>query len=159
MTEKALVKLLEEAIQLELLVADLYVFFHQTYSEDAGFWWKLSLEEKNHAALLKSGREHFLPVGQFPPELIPTTLETLSAKNRELAATIDRYRQTPPDRVEAFRYAFELENSAGELHFQHAIAEHHDSESKAMAIFRSLNSEDRDHAERIRLYMRNNGID
>lgn len=158
MTETAVAKLLEEAIQLELLVADLYVFFCQTYPEDAGFWWKLSLEEKNHAALLRSGREHFLPVGQFPAELIPSVLGTLTVKNRELAATIDRFREAHPDRAEAFRFAFELENSAGELHFQHAMADHHDSESQAMEIFRNLNRDDRDHAERIRQYMRNNKI-
>jgi len=47
-------QLIREAIQLEFNVADLYLFFHRLFPEDAGFWWSLVIEEKNHAALLKT---------------------------------------------------------------------------------------------------------
>ena len=156
MSEKDLRKLLDEAIRLELHVSDLYVLFHTLFPDDAAFWWKLSLEEKNHAALLKSGREHFLPVGQFPVELIDVTLETLVARNQELRETCSGFAATPPSRADAFRFAFALETSAGELHFQHAMEEL--PRTQAMKIFQALNNEDRDHAERIRRYMEEHGI-
>jgi len=156
MTENNLAKLLDEAIRLELLVADLYALFNEKFPEDGPFWWKLSLEEMNHAALLKSGRDHFLPVGQFPLELASSTIDILSGQNRDLVDLLDRYRHHPPSRAEAFLLAHGLETSAAELHFQHAMEKH--PQTPAMQIFRSLNSEDLDHAQRILEYMKGHGI-
>ncbi len=151
MNRQKLAALVEEATRLELLVSDLYALFHECQPADAAFWWTLSLEEKNHAALLKSGRDHFLPLGLFPVELIPSVLETLTARNNELEAAIARFRATPPSRQEALRYALALEESAAELHFQQALEEQ--GQSTVMDIFRTLNGEDHDHAERIRRYL------
>ena len=47
-------QLIQEAIQLELNIAKLYLLFHQLLPEDSTFWWKLVIEEENHAALLKT---------------------------------------------------------------------------------------------------------
>jgi len=61
-----LTKLLEEAILLELHVSKLYLLFSKLFPEDADFWWQICLEEKNHAALLKSGKTLFCHRNFFP---------------------------------------------------------------------------------------------
>jgi len=67
-------RLIDEAIKLELNMAELYLSFHNRFSEDAGFWWKLTIEEKNHASLLKSGKQYFLDAGMFSSELVGESL-------------------------------------------------------------------------------------
>ncbi|MEA3487197.1 MAG: hypothetical protein U9R20_06020 [Thermodesulfobacteriota bacterium] len=62
--------LIEESINLELNIADLYFLFHELFPEDADFWWRLVLEEKNHAALIRSGKKYFEPVNKFPRNLL-----------------------------------------------------------------------------------------
>ena len=76
MTEN-LRQLIDEAIKLELNVAEIYLGFHHRFSEDAGFWWKLVNEEKNHAGLLKNGKQFFLDAGMFPVELVGTSLDAI----------------------------------------------------------------------------------
>ena len=44
---------IDESIQLELNVAELYKIFNQEFQEDAYFWRALSEEEENHANLIK----------------------------------------------------------------------------------------------------------
>ena len=46
--------LINEAIQVELNVARLYLLFHELLPEDATFLWELVIEEENHAALLRT---------------------------------------------------------------------------------------------------------
>ena len=43
---------LDEASQLEMLVAKLYSIFEKSFSEDELFWHQLVVEERNHAALI-----------------------------------------------------------------------------------------------------------
>ncbi|MFC1541061.1 hypothetical protein ACFL50_01285 [Candidatus Latescibacterota bacterium] len=50
MAESLLKNIMEESIQLELKIAELYKLFIRTFPKDAYFWWELSEEEKNHAA-------------------------------------------------------------------------------------------------------------
>jgi hypothetical protein len=42
---------LKEAILLEINASKLYFIFANKYKEDWDFWWKLSNEELNHAAI------------------------------------------------------------------------------------------------------------
>jgi hypothetical protein len=48
-------RMLEESVQLELNFGKLYSIFADLFSEDCGFWWRLGIEENNHASLLRSG--------------------------------------------------------------------------------------------------------
>ena len=150
-------KLIEEAIQLELNVAEIYLSFHHRFPEDAGFWWKLVIEEKNHAALLRSGEQNFLDAGMFPHELVSTSLETLINVNNELKNILEQEGENPPSRAAAFSLAIRLEESAGEVHFQHAMQQA-ENPSDAIKLFQSLNESDKNHADRIRNYMQINGI-
>ena len=151
-------QLIEEAIQLELNVAEIYLSFHHRFPEDADFWWKIAIEEKNHAALLKNGKQFFLDAGMFPDELVGNSLENLINANNELKSILRQEKEAPPSRAVALNLALKLEELAGEIHFQHAMQQvEHPSE--AIQLFQNLNEDDKNHADRIRNHMRQNGIE
>ncbi len=152
-------QLIEEAIQLELNVAEIYLSFHHRFPEDAGFWWKIAIEEKNHAALLRNGKQFFLDAGMFPDELVGTSVAALVNANNELANILQQEKgDNPPSRAAALNLAVKLEELAGEAHFQNAMQQAI-YPSEAIKLFQSLNEDDKDHAERIRSYMRQHGIE
>ena len=143
--------LLEEAISLELNVSRLYKKFFDC-DEDSEFWWRLMLEEKNHAALLKTGKDYFLKM--LPSEILPESLNELVEANKTIKELIDS--KDTPSRAEKFKIALKLEESAGEIHFQNAMQK--ETSEKVLSLFQKLNEDDKDHAERIRQYMDENGI-
>ncbi len=147
--------LIDESIRLELIVAELYDIFYNAFPEDASFWWELVIEEKNHASLLKSGKDIFKPADKFPEELL-SPLKQLRDSNREIAKLVEKHRDNPPSREAAFRIAIYLEQAAGEIHYQHFMT--HDSASVLSGIFQRLNRNDKNHEERIRSYMASHGI-
>jgi hypothetical protein len=153
---KDFAEIIDESIKLELHVACLYFLFHGLFLGDADFWWKLTLEEKGHAALIRSGKEIFEPIGKFPHDLLAPGLEELIDTNNRLDALIEKFEETFPSREEAFNIAFEIEHSAGELHFQQFMDKKVDSEVDK--IFKQLNRDDLDHAKRISSYMANRGL-
>lgn len=154
--DKQLEELTEESIQLELLVSDLYLLYYELFPEDGKFWWRLVEEERNHAALIRSAREYFAPIDQFPEKLVSDNLAALKGANKELRELLATYRKNPPTRNEAFHSALKLESTAGELHFQHFLDE--TALSKVEQIFKQLNGEDQEHAKRIHQYLSENGI-
>lgn len=151
-------QLIEAAIRLELNVAKVYLNFHHAFPEDAGFWWKIAIEEEHHAALLRSGEQYFLDAGMFPSELVDTSLATLARLNGEMESLLVQENETHQSREFAFNLAIKLEESAGEVHFQHAMHET-GQPSEAIKLFQSLNEDDKNHADRIRSYMRLKGIE
>lgn len=149
-------ELIDESIDLESNVAELYLLFQANFPEDQDFWWALALEEKNHAALVRSLKEHFLPVGKIPGELLADSLETVRETNRLIRGLLDKYRQTPPSREEAFRTACRLEDGAAEVHFQDFMSKEGGSELDR--IFQRLNADDKDHGQKLRDYMKDRGF-
>ena len=159
MSKEDLRKLIDEAIQLELNVAEVYLSFHYRFPEDAGFWWKIAIEEKNHAALLRNGKQFFLDAGMFPDELVGPSLEALIDANNELERILEQEKGgNPPSRAATLNLAIKLEELAGEIHFQNAMQQAK-YPSEAIKLFQSLNEDDKDHADRIRNYMRQKGIE
>ncbi len=148
--------LLDESIELELNVADLYMIFHRTFAEDAEFWWQLTLEEKNHGALLRSGKDCFAPIGKFPVDLLSATLQELKKANTDLVTLIKQYRASPPSREAAFNVALKIERSAGEIHFQEFMEK--ETESNLAELFQQLNRDDKDHETRLRSYMEDHTV-
>ena len=148
--------LFDESIQLELNVAKLYETFYHAFPEDAHFWWKLVLEEKNHASLLQSGKDRFEPLGEFPIEMMSPSIQELKSVNSEIQDIIKKYQDTIPSREDAFNIALKLEQSAGELHFQQFMEK--ESESELDKIFQRLNRDDKDHAVKLRGYMNSHDI-
>lgn len=151
-----LLQLADEAMRLEYNVSKLYMIFRDTYPEDAAFWWELVIEESNHAALFKSGRDYFMSAGAFPEEMLPPALEELQQANQELTAAIEKYQDNPPSREETFNLALQIEMSAGEIHFQNAMTQ--STDSNILQMFQKLNQDDKDHSKRIRAYMAGNEI-
>jgi len=149
-------RLIDESIEVELNVADLYLLFHSLFPQDAKFWWQLILEEKNHAALIKSIKKTSEQLGGLPNSLFASSLKDLKDINSKIISIIKKYKFKAPSRDEAFNIAFELEESAGELHYQEFMVEKNSMEIDS--IFKKLNANDKDHAKRIRSYMERHGI-
>ncbi len=152
---KKLSQLIDESIKLELNVAEIYMVFYNTFPEDSGFWWKMALEEKSHANLIKSGRDTFLD--QFPSKLLAPSVQMLYKTNNKLTSLLKEYKKTPPSRESAFNIALDIEQSPGELHFQHAMEK--SFTSSVMKTFQELNKDKKDHFNRIRTYMSDKGIE
>ncbi len=151
-----LAAIIDESIQLELNVAALYTVFHDKLPKHQAFWWKLVLEEQNHAALIKSGKLYFEPLSQFPENLLAPKLEQLKETNNQIAAWTESYRLTHPSAEIAFNLALYLEQSAGEIHFQEFMER--EPCNNLERTFRQLNNFDQDHAKRLRQYMEEHGI-
>jgi ferritin len=148
--------LIEESINLELNVSKIYTHFYKLFPDDAAFWWKLVVEEKNHAALIRSGKEYFEPLRKFPHDLLAPLLQILKDANSKLDSLIKKYEETPPSREEALNIALTIEESAGELHFQKFMDK--EANSATDNLFKELNKGDKDHAMRISRYMEEHGI-
>lgn len=149
-------EIIDTSIALELAVADLYLLFYKIYPEDSDFWWKMSIEEKGHAALLRSGRDSFMPLQKFPEELVNNSLNKLKNSLRLITEKTNEIKENPLPRKEAFYLAVEIEESAGEHHYQEFMA---DSQDEVINnVFQKLNGADKDHRDRILSYMKEKGI-
>jgi hypothetical protein len=143
-------KMIDEAIDLELNVAELYTLFCKLFQQDFDFWWKLVEEEHNHAALLKSMKTICPVIGDFPDNFFPDKLEELTNTNKKILELIKNFKKHP-DRKAAFEAAYALEISAGEIHYQSFMMM--DKVPDDYEIFQRLNHDDKDHAVRIQNYM------
>jgi hypothetical protein len=145
---------LDEAISLEFKISELYHLFSNAFIDDREFWWQLEIEEKNHAALLKSGKK-FYEFGKFPNEIFPEKLELLQESVSKVVSILESF-NSAWTRKQAIETAIDIENSAGEIHFQNFM---HSSEQSAIAdIFKKLNRNDIDHSQRINEYKINIGM-
>ena len=148
--------LIEEAILLEQNVADLYLLFYRLFPQDSRFWWKLSLEEQNHAALLKTVFQMKETRVKVPEDFLPTQLKALKEVNQMLQESMSDM-EDAPDRVRAFHLSYAIENSAGERHYDAFMKQ--GTKSPVSEVFRKLNGDDIDHAARILQYMKENHIE
>lgn len=148
--------IIEESLNLELNISSLYTVFYGSLANDSEFWWRLVLEEKNHAALFRSGIENLELLKKFPHDILVQNIKILQEENQKLQDLVAQYKLFPPDREEAFNIALNLENSTAELHFQQFMD--NDGDCLIDKIFRELNQADKDHAIRIFKYMEEHGI-
>ncbi|NTV60955.1 MAG: rubrerythrin family protein [Chlorobiaceae bacterium] len=147
---------LEESIRLELNLASLYTIFNDSFPEDEDFWWQLAMEERGHASLLQQEKKQPQPMQFFPENLLARDLGLLQDANAKVTDLIAVFSEKTPSRFAAFNTALELELSAGEAHYQEFLDSPDSSYSSN--LFKQLNQEDRDHARRIRSYMKENNI-
>lgn len=147
-------RMLEESVQLELNVGKLYRIFANYFSEDHDFWWRLGIEENNHASLLRSGIV-FLESEAFPDNWPFANMDAIFQSNKYVNELLGIYDRKVPTRIKAFQIALELEQSAAEAHYQEAMASRGIQDSSGLiGIFRDLNGADKDHSQRIREYMK-----
>lgn len=154
--DSKLEKLLDEAINLELNVSNLYLLFFELFPKDSNFWWKLVIEEKNHASLIASIKTMSTLMDAFPKGLVPENIEQLRDSNKKVKAITEDFRKIP-SRKGAFLIAMEVEQLAGEIHCQEFIKE--DDAPEAFKVIQEINKFDIDHAERIKKYMIENNIE
>ena len=155
--EKTSIKnLLELSIGLELRMADIYKLYCDYFPEDRNFWWTLVIEEESHAALLRSGKEHYLPVDSFPETLISASLSALESSEKILRKYMEKIRDEKPDRHEAFSAAYHFENMVGELNYQLFMEKK--PASKLESVFQTLNHDSEGHTDRILNHMNEKGI-
>ncbi len=147
--------LIEEAILLELNIAELYMLFYRLFPGDSEFWWELAMEEQNHAALLKTARQMSKAEVRIPMEMLPAGVEELVSSNIRIRNAVKEF-EISPDRNRAFQFALLAENGAGELHYDTFMK--NVADSQVASVFKKLNGDDIDHAERIRKYMIDNQI-
>ena len=144
--------IVEESIKLELNVAKLYKFYSTAFPENYNFWKELSLEEKTHANLIENLRTVLLPLDKFPSEILSSSLQDLIEINDKLLSLLKEHNNKPPSKESAFNFALSFEESAGEIHFQHAMNKWYSTE--AIKVFQRFVKDDKDHGERIRSYMK-----
>lgn len=154
--ENEISQFLDETIKLELNVSELYQFYYARFPKDSQFWWSLSMEEINHASLIRTINDLIFPEGMFTIVNIEAETEKIKEINRSILSKIEEFRDNKPTRYEAFTYALTLENSSGEIHFELFMNEV--QESRVEKIFQKLNGEDKNHAKRINDYMKLNDI-
>lgn len=154
--ENEISQFLDETIKLELNVSELYQFYYARFPKDSQFWWSLSMEEINHASLIRTINDLIFPEGRFTIVNIEAETEKIKEINRSILSKIEEFRDNKPTRYEAFTYALTLENSSGEIHFELFMNEV--QESRVEKIFQKLNGEDKNHAKRINDYMKLNDI-
>ena len=147
---------LEESIALELYIGDLYQQFSVKFTEASDFWWKLSIEELNHAALIESINDVFLSENLINSDSIENQINELKEMNLQIKQHLDVFRQGTPQRDTAFQIAFEIENSIGEYHFELFMTAQPDS--TMMKIMQKLNGDDVNHANRLKQYMKATGL-
>jgi len=152
----SLSKLLEISITHEINISRLYTLFHDLFEEDEDFWWQLSIEERSHAALLRDQQSSCHTERSVPETLLASSIQDLKTSNSTLESLINEYTKKPPAREEALLTAYNLEQSVGEIHYQEFMTRKTCSLSDE--LFKQLNMEDKDHADRIKSYMLVNGF-
>lgn len=150
-----LVKIIDEAIDHELVISDLYLHFHRLFPEDRDFWWTMALEEKNHASILINIITLSKIVKKVPKSIIPR--DPLSFKQeKERVAELVHTLDPNLTREKAFQMAYDTEISSGEEHYRLFVNNH--SEQDVFKVFQQLSKQDNDHAARILEYALLHGI-
>jgi hypothetical protein len=147
--------IIEQAIEFERGLAELYLAFHHLHPQDSDFWWELSLAELSHASLLESGRQLF--DSDLEEETIRTDFELLVRTNKELESLLDSIGTEPPSREKAHRIALELEASENEKTLCRIFQL--DGEEPAGQMMNQLLDEDRQHSVLIRNHAKKLGLD
>lgn len=149
-------RLIEQSIQLETNTSNLYAIFSNAHKAHTDLWSQLSMEEAGHAALIKNAAER-CDIGELlSSEAISSSLDTLARCNHHVEALIEQFQETPPSSDEAFSIALELEQSAGEIHYQEFM--NIGDDSLLDKVFRKLEQEDKAHSTQLHAYMAKHGI-
>jgi len=147
---------LEEAIQLEKLVAEVYTLFEKSFPEDYKFWNQLAQEEKNHATLLMVIKNNPNWSKKFVSSFAPGLLQEIKEINRWLSSLTETFSEKIPSRKTAFKTAIKIERSAGEVDYQNFMTRNIDS--WILKGLQQINKYDRDHLNRLEQYMEKNKI-
>jgi len=141
----------ELMIDLETQVGKIYSMFAEQFCEDRDFWARLAEEEMEHASLLRTHLEFLVESKPVFDSLAPEKKETFLAVHRRITAILAEIKTVQVTRMDAHSVALQIEQSAGEAHFQETIER--DDPRVPVAVFANLASADKDHARRIQEHM------
>ena len=149
--------LINTSIKLELTVSKLYQLFSEMDTRDKEFWKVLSLEEENHASVLKTAKSIFMISDIFPEELVWNSKEKIEETIKELNLLIDRYSEESSTRGERFNMAYNIEMTEPQLNYQVFM----DKEVKdcVNTLLKQLNGSNKKHVEKIMEYIKLNKIE
>lgn len=111
--------IIEVAIDIELVVADLYDTFASNFSDDEelSLFWRLYAEaERYHAATIRVHQAAFAQGDVVDGDAFPTEMSESLAFVDKVKQWIADYQATPPTVEQAFEVARTIENSAAEIH-------------------------------------------
>lgn len=145
---------IDQLVNLELNASEIYRLFSELNELDKDFWWGLSMEEVNHASLLKS-IHYYVNLDIFPDEMIFKNIQEVIDINKYLIDIIEDFKKNP-SRKRSFDIAIEIENSAAESHFEKVMTKQTDN--NVLNVFKKLNKDDINHLNRILKYMKENNI-
>ncbi len=146
--------LIRKMISLEKNIGLLYSYFQDKYPEDRVFWKKIAAEEIKHATLIETHAEFILDSKEFFCSLLEVSEETLEKINSKVTDVIENIDQHIKAREDTLLVALQLEQAAGELHYQNTVKQN-DSENTPLplTLFNKLAAYDKDHSERILQYL------
>ncbi|MFC1489666.1 rubrerythrin family protein [Candidatus Latescibacterota bacterium] len=156
MNEQLLEKIMDESILLELKISELYKVFNQAFPEDAYFWWQLSGEEEEHAALIRDTVKINIETFDVLAGMFSPTLKKLKDANEKITGLIKEFSEQPPARESALNLALEIEHTSGEIHFQKFMTKKTDD--LIIQLYQKLNKSDSNHFLRIKEYMTEHNI-
>lgn len=142
-------ELIDESIALELNMHELYKLFSEAYKEDQDFWWRLSLEEGNHASLIEGIKKLILD-GVIPRQMLPVDPAIIRAANRTIMNLREEFGKTAFPRERTLEEGLRMETQAAEQHLQVFLSK--STDSRIVKVFQQLHAADKNHAERIRQY-------
>lgn len=143
-------ELLEQSINLEKGIGELYYLFSTYHPEDKKFWTRLAKEEQKHANVLEGLRPWAAMGGNIDKYLL-LDFHELKARNIAIRKVIQQIRKEHPSREFAFNIAYQLELTASEIHYQKIITQ--DTENKLLISMQELSGADKDHLKRIKKMM------
>lgn len=147
--------LIRKMIALEKNVGLLYTYFQDKFPEDKEFWKKLAAEEIKHATLIETHADFILDSKEAFSNLFESSEESLERIYSKVTQIIENLDQYTKSREDAFLVALQLEQSAGELHYQNIVkeTENGDEAPLPLTVFNLLANYDKDHSERILKYL------
>jgi len=135
---------IDAAIELEYALSVLYQYFSERFPEDKSFWMQLHLEEIKHASLLKTIKD-IAVIEKMPKGIVMESVEEYRKTISRIEACMNE--ECITDLNAAFEFAYSVEKTSGEIHFQRALTKQDPDE--ITKIFIRLNGMDLNHASRI----------
>ena len=138
-------------VELELAVAALYNLFADRYIEDREFWLCLKDEEIQHARLLKQVETDQKGSPDDVCIASPVSSDVVDIMIAQIHTLLNDIDSQVLSRKEVSFIALQLEQSAGEFHYQAVASAFNQKQDNA--LLSQLLEDDVDHAKRIRNYL------
>mgnify|MGYP003889025287 CR=1 FL=1 len=143
-----MLELLAEMMKLEANAARVYLLFSKLYPDHFEFWNTLHEEEKKHEAVFEQFVSGKLPLCLVPAEFISIDLQKVKKANAYIEISLQNFLSNHKKRSDAYGFAEEIEDLAGEREFQNAMDI--DSDSESLYLIQRIVNDCKDHKERIR---------